>query len=115
MARQKEFLPTLGVLSLERTFEYPETDCVGLVGLRGCSTGSALTRGRCLEGQVGAHNMCVVQNPEATAALRAAYDPRGTYLVFAVGGEYRDPRDSRGRSATYDGISLYGLKPASKH
>ena len=59
--------------------------------------------------------MCVVANREATAVLRAAYDPSREYLVLAVGGEYRDPKDPRGRHLTFDGISLYGLAPLRKN
>ena len=56
----------------------------------------------------------MVADLEAEEALRAAYDPHGKYLVFAIGGEYRDPADSRGKQTTYDGISLYGLTPLHK-
>ena len=77
-------------------------------------SGDVLTTGRCLEGQVGAHNMCVVANDEASAALRNSYDSQGKYLAFAIGGEYRDRRDRRGKHESYDGISLYGLKPLTQ-
>ena len=77
-------------------------------------SGDVLTTGRCLEGQVGAHNMCVVANDEASAALRNSYDSQGQYLAFAIGGEYRDRRDRRGKHESYDGISLFGLKPLTQ-
>ena len=77
-------------------------------------SGDVLTTGRCLEGQVGAHNICAVANDEASAALRNSYDSQGKYLAFAIGGEYRDRRDRRGKHESYDGISLYGLKPLTQ-
>ena len=44
--------------------------------------------------------------------MRQRFDPDGRngYFAFAIGGEYRDPTDPRGKSNQFDGIKVMGLK-----
>ena len=76
----------------------------------------SITKGRCLEGKVAAHNLCVVVCPKCEEELRKAYvgTKHDDAIVFAIGGEYRDPKDKRGNSLAFNGISLFGFRKIKK-
>ena len=68
-------------------------------------SGATETKGRALEGEIAAHNLCVVSDPRAKAQLQEMLDPNGSkYLAFGIGGEYRDPQDKRGKADSFDGV-----------
>ena len=73
-------------------------------------SGKTITKGRSLEGDNAAHNLCVVSDTRAVGKLQKIF--KGSYYAFAIGGEYRDPKDKRGNTDHYDGIQVMGL---SKH
>ena len=50
--------------------------------------------------------MCVVSDADAHVALQRKYDLEGDAVIFAVGGEYRDPTDKRGQVEAYSGPSI---------
>ena len=89
--------PSSGKLNIQNMVEWDAT------------SNAFLSRGRCLVGEVGAHNLCVVANGDAVEALKKDFDTSDKYLAFAIGGEYRHPDDPRGKSISFNGISLYGL------
>ena len=70
-----------------------------------------ITRGRSLEGNIAAHNLCVVSEPRAITELQQLFDPdrQKNYIAYGIGGEYRDPTDPRGRSSHYNGIKVMGM------
>ena len=70
-------------------------------------SGATITKGRSLEGDIAAHNLCVVSDTRAVGELQKLFG--GGYYAFAIGGEYRDPTDKRGHTDHYDGIQLMGL------
>jgi len=82
-----------------------------LASLIETATKRVLLKGRCLEGQCGAHNLCVVSNvdPERHALLKAEFAHWREIIAFGIGGEYRHPQDPRGESGFFTGISLFGL------
>ena len=73
-------------------------------------TKDVITKGRALEGHIAAHNLCVVTDSCAVGAIRQQFDAAQAYSAFAIGGEYRDPTDKRGKAEHYCGIQLMGLK-----
>ena len=70
-------------------------------------SGATITKGRSLEGDIAAHNLCVVSDTRAVGELQKLFG--GGYYAFAIGGEYRDPTDKRGHADHYNGIQLMGL------
>jgi hypothetical protein len=78
------------------------------------NNGQVMTKGRALEGNIGAHNLCVVTDDEADVALRRFFRLGSEIMSFAIGGEYRDPADPRRKSELFTGIQCYGLKKLSK-
>ena len=75
------------------------------------ATRETITKGRSLEGDIASHNLCVISDTRAITQLQQRFDPdrKKTYYAFAIGGEYRDPTDSRGNTKHYDGIKVMGL------
>ena len=74
-------------------------------------SGATVTKGRALEGDIAAHNLCVVSDLRAKAELQKMFDRDGSrYFAFAIGGEYRDPTDKRGKARSFDGVQLMGLE-----
>ena len=52
------------------------------------ATGETITKGRSLEGQIAAHNLCVVSDTRAITELQQRFDPdQRKYLAFGIGGE----------------------------
>ena len=75
------------------------------------ATRETITKGRSLEGDIASHNLCVISDTRAITQLQQRFDPdrKKNYYAFAIGGEYRDPTDSRGNTKHYDGIKVMGL------
>ena len=55
--------------------------------------------------------MCIVCDHQAHLHLQEQFSHhQPTILAFAIGGQYRDPLDPRGRSDQYSGVKLFGLR-----